>query len=227
LLRAAVLSLVLLAIAPAAAEAAPSVSRDPLDPGRLVFTSDVAVGDYRYLDLRAETVGVTLIPDADLPPPTEFWNVTAPDCTQDASTKQVRCTAPVTSFSFVGSEGGEGLGTRDVTFSVAAAGAGGDDFLSGGLGADVIDGGAGEDSLGADRGDDLVVGGIDDDALFGGPGADVLDGSEGRDKLEGQGNVDRIRARDGFADARIDCGPGSDKKERAKVDPADPKPKSC
>ncbi|MGH2985702.1 MAG: hypothetical protein ACRDLO_03310 [Solirubrobacterales bacterium] len=64
-------------------------------------------------------------------------------------------------------------------------------------------------------------------SLSGGPGRDLIDGSPGRDRLFGEGGKDLLLARDGFVDGRIDCGPGTDRKERAKVDPDDPKARSC
>ena len=63
------------------------------------------------------------------------------------------------------------------------------------------------------------------DELAGHDGNDEIYGGEGRDTLTGNQGFDRIHARDGEADARIDCGPGGGRVESA--DPSDPAPTRC
>ena len=115
-------------------------------------------------------------------------------------------------------------------------GLGGNDTLDGELGNDRLDGGDGADLLraldGADTdlggsGKDRLFGGAAADKLFGGPGADQVTGDLGKDVHKGQGGNDVLFARDGKRDKKIDCGAGKAKKESAKVDPKDPKAKSC
>ncbi|HEX6115913.1 MAG TPA: calcium-binding protein [Solirubrobacterales bacterium] len=105
----------------------------------------------------------------------------------------------------------------------------------------VIDGGAGDDRLQGEgrlvggEGDDEVLGSFEDDRLFGGSGNDTLFGSGGVDVLLGEAGADFLRARDRKpifggklkGDRRIDCGPGRGAHERARVDEADPEPRSC
>jgi hypothetical protein len=62
--------------------------------------------------------------------------------------------------------------------------------------------------------------------LDGGPGNDVLR-SGGNHKIKGRGGIDRIFARNGIRNLKINCGSGSNKRESAKVDGKDPKAKSC
>jgi Ca2+-binding RTX toxin-like protein len=105
---------------------------------------------------------------------------------------------------------------------------------------DVVDGGPGDDVVKArgrvigGEGDDRVLGSFYADRLLGGPGDDELFGSSGIDVLLGQEGADLLRARDRNpldgklkGDRRINCGPGSGPHERARVDEADPDPKSC
>lgn len=81
-----------------------------------------------------------------------------------------------------------------------------EDFY-GGAGNDVLIGRGQPDYLDGGAGNDKIVGGAGKDDLYGGPGNDLLD------------------ARDGHRDGVIDCGPG--RKDKALVDPVDPKPKGC
>ena len=115
-------------------------------------------------------------------------------------------------------------------------GLGGNDTLDGELGNDRLDGGDGADILraldGADTelggsGKDKLIGGAGADKLFGGPGGDRVTGDLGKDVHKGQDGNDKLFARDGKKDKKIDCGAGKAKKESAKADPKDPKPRSC
>jgi RTX calcium-binding nonapeptide repeat (4 copies) len=62
--------------------------------------------------------------------------------------------------------------------------------------------------------------------LDGGPGNDQLR-SGSNQKIKGRGGIDRIFARNGVKNLKINCGAGSDKKEFAQRDRKDPKAKSC
>jgi Ca2+-binding RTX toxin-like protein len=88
-------------------------------------------------------------------------------------------------------------------------------------------GGGGRDSLFGSLGDDALVGGSGNDLLVGRGGDDELFGGKGRDVFTGGGGLDRLFAADGRRDRVLNCGPGSNRRERAKVDRLDPKPKSC
>lgn len=226
-LRAAALTLAVITFGATPAAATPVVARDAADPGRLQLTIPSVAGEFEYIVVEATGASAQLLPDPDQAPPPNPWTVTAPDCSQDPLTKIVSCTAPVTSLTVAGGEGSEGVEAHKVPFGVLGSAGGGDDYLGGGLADDALDGGPGSDLLKGDQGADTLLGGLDDDELFGGPGADRLVGSDGRDRMFGEGNVDRLSARDGAADGRLDCGPGSDRREKAKVDQSDPRPKSC
>ena len=63
------------------------------------------------------------------------------------------------------------------------------------------------------------------DTLIGTPGKDGFLGQEGADTFLGKGGKNYIDARDGGADATINCGGGS--KNTLLVDKQDPKPKNC
>ena len=79
-----------------------------------------------------------------------------------------------------------------------------------------IDGGPGRDKLVGGRGRDL--------GLYGGGGGDTISGRTGRDRFSGGPGNDVINAANDDKDLAIDCGPGRDK---ATVDPQDPRPKGC
>ena len=87
------------------------------------------------------------------------------------------------------------------------------------LGKDKLTGGSGPDLItGWGTGKKILNGMAGDDEVDGGPGPnDVLLGGEG---------VDKLRAKDGKADKKIDCGGGKDK-SAAHDARKDPKPKSC
>ena len=98
-------------------------------------------------------------------------------------------------------------------------GFGGNDLLTGKAGGDVLRGGPGSDRQFGKNGNDRVAGGAEDDFLHGGSGHDVMKGKLG---------IDRINARDGRRDVKINCGPGPRRLEGAKRDKRkDPRPKSC
>jgi hypothetical protein len=88
----------------------------------------------------------------------------------------------------------------------------------------IIKGEEGNDTISASG--PAVRGTFNDPLLDGGPGNDLLR-SGGNHKLKGKGGIDRIFAKNGVKNLKINCGPGSDKKESAKVDRKDPKAKSC
>jgi Ca2+-binding RTX toxin-like protein len=113
-------------------------------------------------------------------------------------------------------------------------GRGGDDGLLGGTGNDLLLGDNGRDTVRGEDGDDRLRGGDRGDLLAGGPGDDVLKGERGVDAIKGKSGVDRLYARDGTRDARINCGTGSNRREKAKRDKGkrnkrhnDPNPQSC
>ncbi len=69
------------------------------------------------------------------------------------------------------------------------------------------------------EGDDEIIGSDKDNLLIGGGGVDSIEGAGGEDKID---------AKDGEADELIDCGPGDNSKEKAKIDEGlDPDPVSC
>ena len=81
---------------------------------------------------------------------------------------------------------GETLSQQDLAaLEVAAAAAGGNDILRGGLGADIAFGARGRDEL---------FGGFGSDGLYGGIGNDELNGSDGPDEIKGGDGDDHIRA---------------------------------
>ena len=81
---------------------------------------------------------------------------------------------------------GETLSKQQIlSLEVAAAAAGGNDVLRGGLGEDLV--------FGA-RGRDFLFGGFGSDQLFGGDGNDRLAGSDGSDQIKAGAGDDRIRA---------------------------------
>jgi Ca2+-binding RTX toxin-like protein len=221
----AALAIVLATATPAAA--APTLSRNPADPGQLVLNAPSAPGQSQYYAVHG---GQTLVFESnpDFKPTTERWTITAADCVQDPVVVYITCSAPVTSLVATMGEGDDGLDTLHLTFPILASMGAGRDFVGGGLANDALDMGPGADAVRGDKGDDLILGGPDDDVLFAGPGDDLISGDVGPDKLLGEGGLDRIIARDGEADTRIDCGKGDDAKERAKVDRGlDPRARSC
>jgi Ca2+-binding RTX toxin-like protein len=211
----------------APATAAPTLSRNPADPGQLVLNAPSSPGQAQYYRV---AMGPTLVFESnpDFAPTTERWTITAPDCVQDPVVVQITCSAPVTSLAATMGEGDDGLDTLHLDFPILVVMGGGRDFVGGGLAGDLLNMGPGADGVKGDKGGDVILGGADDDDLFGGPGDDLLNGDVGSDKLLGEGGRDRILARDGQADARVDCGKGDNAKERAKVDLGlDPRPRSC
>ncbi len=75
---------------------------------------------------------------------------------------------------------------------------------------------------------DLLTGSRNDDVLVGLAGNDRLKGLAGADIFKGKGGIDILLARDGHADKKLDCGPGKNSRERAKLDRGlDPAAKSC
>jgi len=109
-----------------------------------------------------------------------------------------------------------------------------------------LDGVANDGNLNEDGGRDNVAAGIEHvqgsnfaDEIQGGPGADSLSGAAGNDTLVGNGGADsfngaegddRIDARDGVADADIDCDNSMGTLGTADVailDASDPQPRNC
>lgn len=75
---------------------------------------------------------------------------------------------------------------------------------------------------------DLLIGSPNNDVLVGLAGNDRLKGRGGADIFKGKGGIDILLARDGQADKKLNCGPGANSRERAKLDLGlDPTPKSC
>ena len=83
------------------------------------------------------------------------------------------------------------------------------------------------DELSGDGGSNTLKGGRGDDLIHGKAGKDRIFGGRGRDQLFGDFGIDTLFAADRKRDAVIDCGGGSNRKERAKVDRSDPAPRSC
>ena len=84
------------------------------------------------------------------------------------------------------------------------------DFILGKDGADFIFGGAGDDAIAGEVGDDVMYGDGEDeetgnDVVLGGPGDDYLEGGPGIDRIIGGSGRDEIDAKDGLADAEVDC----------------------
>lgn len=109
-------------------------------------------------------------------------------------------------------------------------------FLAGRFGIENVIGGSANDVISGDGlanrlkggpGNDTLKGERAGDELLGGAGLDLLTGGGGRDRLLGQGGVDELRARDDREDREIDCGPGANSEEIARVDAIDPPPVSC
>lgn len=99
---------------------------------------------------------------------------------------------------------------------------------------EILEGADGDDRLFGDDTNNVIWGwgGVDEmhgyggnDELWGHQGNDDLTGGEGRDMLYGGPGVDVVHARDGAADARIDCGP--DEGRLADSDPSDPTATRC
>ena len=116
------------------------------------------------------------------------------------------------------------------------AGQGGTDYLSynnamaGGITADLEEGTVTGPSIGSDffSGIESFQGSEDDDTILGSGGKDFLVGGGDPDEIRGRGGIDVIDAKDGDADVLIDCGPGDNSKEKAKIDQGlDPDPVSC
>ena len=132
----------------------------------------------------------------------------------------------------------------------------GDDLTQPGNGSDLIKAGGGRDELNynnaccgvmgidismpdgealASNGDLDEFSGIEDvqgseggDSILGDGGANLLIGGGGIDQIKAGGGIDRINAKDGVADFVINCGPGDNAKEKAKIDAGlDPDPVSC
>jgi len=115
-------------------------------------------------------------------------------------------------------------------------GGGGRDRLKGGLGADFLRGSDGRDSerggAGADRirggtGNDRLRGDAGADKVSGLPGNDTIFGGAGSDLLLGQQGIDGIFAADGNIELKINCGPGANRLEFARLDSRDPRAQSC
>lgn len=120
-------------------------------------------------------------------------------------------------------------GARDSIDSTVEGLIGGDagDTLIGNGAANSLAGGPGADRLRGLAGGDSLDGGPALDKLFGGPGNDRLTGGRGRDFLFGEVGLDLLLARDGTRDGAISCGPGANRREGARVDRRDPRPRSC
>ena len=150
-------------------------------------------------------------------------------------------------------QGGDDFITTYGGIDAICAGSG-DDVIMPQAGSDDIDGGSGQDLIsynnampggitvdmeagtasGPTIGSDFfgliegIQGSEDDDTLSGSDGDDLLIGGGDPDEIDGRGGIDKIDAKDGEADVAIDCGPGKNSKEKAKIDQGlDPDPVSC
>lgn len=113
---------------------------------------------------------------------------------------------PVVAAGFTSGVGGTGDGDdRAVGFERVIGGSGNDSIL-------------GMPSALGGPGDDLLTARAAGSLLVGGPGVDTMRGGVGDD---------RIDARDGARDARIECGGGQDVVELDLVDPAPAQPRAC
>jgi Ca2+-binding RTX toxin-like protein len=102
------------------------------------------------------------------------------------------------------------------------------DVLVGDRSPETLDGLGGDDLEVGNGGGDTVLGSDGSDLLIGGAGGDILRGGTGLDVMKGKNGIDLINARDGARDARISCGPGPKRLERATRDRRlDPRPRSC
>jgi hypothetical protein len=104
---------------------------------------------------------------------------------------------------------------------------GGSDQILGGSGSSFLKGGAGNDRIAGNGGRDDLSGGRGNDRLDGGSGPDVVAGGPGADYLRGGAGNDELYTRDHQRDRRIDCGPGSNRREGARRDRNDPNAISC
>ncbi len=189
---------------------------------------------------RAAVVGGTLLVDEERPggayndlqisyhgpPPTGSINVldvqegvvAGDGCTQ-VSSDQVRCQD---SLALTGIQ--VELASRSDFLEVDGTGS---DAVPTGLPVTVY-GGQGDDTIRSGRGSDRLFGDSGADFIAAGRGDDLLGDSRdlGRDSYLGGPGRDRIRARDGSRDRRIDCGGG--RGERARRDRGlDPRAVSC
>jgi hypothetical protein len=88
-----------------------------------------------------------------------------------------------------------------------------------------------EQQIKGGAGNDTLTGSAQNPGLFssfmqGGPGNDRLITS-GSHNLSGEGGIDKLFAKNGVRNTRVNCGPGKDKKESAKRDKKDAKAVSC
>ena len=113
-----------------------------------------------------------------------------------------------------------------VTAFQVDAGAGSDDVFVG-LGPTTIRGRAGDDNLVEGPFDDELRGGGGNDRLVGAAGSDFLSGGAGADLFVAGADGDRIRARDGEADADIHCGNDHSQESVTYDRGLDPKRRGC
>lgn len=100
-----------------------------------------------------------------------------------------------------------GSGAIDnLTYTVEAVEAPGDDLLFGGKGDDTILGEDGDDTLKGESGNDDLFGGAGDDSIRGGSGSDEIDGGSGADTINGGDDADTIIG--GTAGDIVDGGSG-------------------
>lgn len=97
---------------------------------------------------------------------------------------------------------------------------------AGGGGGDLLVGRGGNDVFAPESGRNVLLGGPGNDRLYGGPDPERFFGGPGIDQIFAR-NVNKRNnpARD--RDRTINCGPGNNRRERATVDRADPRPISC
>ncbi len=90
-----------------------------------------------------------------------------------------------------------------------------------------VEGSPKQDVLIGDRAANILLGRGGHDRILGRRGDDFLVGGTGRDELTGGPGSDRLYARDAERDLRIRCGPTLERRDVAKVDPADPPAAGC
>jgi Ca2+-binding RTX toxin-like protein len=174
--------LALMALGPAAAHAAVSVSVDPQN--RILV-----VGDSGYNSLSVSDQSDPACPggapcyEVRL---NDAVTVTPPCVTPVPTTATVLCPrAGVTGIAGIGREGDDSFVVSEFVFGLGVPAS--------------LEGGAGNDLLSGSAANDTLVGGVDDDELRGGSGMDRLDGNPGDDSIYGAKGIDVLMG-----------GPGSD-----------------
>jgi Ca2+-binding RTX toxin-like protein len=166
--RSALLATILLAMAPAAAQAADA----SITGSTLSFVA--APGEANDLTVSLSAGTYTLV-DAGAP-------VTAgAGCVQVGPAEVTCLNTGVTALVLDGRDVGDSIAVGAGTAPATLTGAGGDDVLTGGSGADTLNGGADADHLDGAGANDVLNGDSGDDVLVGAAGADTFNGGTGVD----------------------------------------------